>query len=273
MEINDYIRKERLPFIWCPGCGNGTILKAILTAIKDLDYSNDDVILVSGIGCSSRAPMYTTFDNVHSLHGRAIPLATAIKLARPSKKVIVITGDGDSLAIGGNHLIHAARRNVDLTVIIFNNSIYGMTGGQISPLTPLNKKGTTAQFGNIENTFDTMKLLDGAGATYIARSGTYFFPQTVKYIKAGIIHEGFSVIEVVTQCPVYYGRFNKEKSPGEMLLWQKENMVSFDKAKNLTEDELLNKRIFGEFVNIEKESFIQKRSKLVERVMSDENRG
>jgi 2-oxoglutarate/2-oxoacid ferredoxin oxidoreductase subunit beta len=272
MEVNDFIRKDRLPFIWCPGCGNGTVLKAILTAVKDLNFTNDDVVLVSGIGCSSRAPMYTIFDNIHSLHGRAIPLATAIKLVRPSKKVIVMTGDGDSLAIGGNHLIHAARRNVDLTVVIFNNSIYGMTGGQVSPLTPTDKRGTTAQFGNIENTFDTMRLLEGAGATYIARSGTYFLPQTIKYIKNGINHEGFSLIEVITQCPVYYGRLNNEKSAGSMLLWQKENLILKEKALELSKEDLIGKIIIGEYLNIERESYLQKRYKLVERVMQDENR-
>jgi len=147
VKVDNLIRKERLPFIWCPGCGNGTVLRATLTAIADLNLKENDLIIVSGIGCSSRTPMYTKFDNAHSLHGRAIPLATGIKLTRPDKKVIVMTGDGDALAIGGNHLIHAARRNIDLTVIIFNNSIYGMTGGQISPLTPEGKKRNNSNYG------------------------------------------------------------------------------------------------------------------------------
>ena len=263
MKVDNLIRKERLPFIWCPGCGNGIVLRATLTAIADLNLKENDLIIVSGIGCSSRTPMYTKFDNAHSLHGRAIPLATGIKLTRPDKKVIVMTGDGDALAIGGNHLIHAARRNIDLTVIIFNNSIYGMTGGQISPLTPEGKKGTTAIMGNIENKFDTVELLKGAGATYVARIGTYFFPQLTKYIKTGITHKGFSVIEVVTQCPVYYGRLNDMKTPGEMLLWQKDNLISIEKAKNISQEELNEKIIIGEFVNIDKETYIEKREKLI----------
>lgn len=265
MKVDDFIRKERLPFIWCPGCGNGTILRATLTAINELQLTENDVIFASGIGCSSRTPMYTKFDNAHSLHGRAIPLATGIKLTRPDKKVIVMTGDGDSLAIGGNHLIHAARRNIDLTVIIFNNSIYGMTGGQVSPLTPEGKRGTTATFGNIESSFDTVELLKGAGATYIARSGTYYFAQLTKYIKNGIIHKGFSVIEVVTQCPVYYGRLNKVKTPGELLLWQKVNLISIEKAKYMSNEELDGKIITGEFVNIDKESYIEKRENLIKK--------
>ncbi len=266
MQVTDFIREERLPFVWCPGCGNGTVLKATLTAIANLNLTQNDVIFASGIGCSSRTPMYTKFDNIHSLHGRAIPLATGIKLMQPDKKVIVMTGDGDALAIGGNHLIHAARRNVDLTVIIFNNSIYGMTGGQVSPLTPQGKRGTTAPFGNIEDAFDVVELVKGAGATYVARTGTYFFAQTVKYIKNGIMHNGFSVIEVITQCPVYYGRSNKVASPGEMLIWQKENLISIEKAKDLSKDELSDKVIIGEFVNIEKESYFDKRKKLLERL-------
>jgi len=266
MKVNDFIREERLPFVWCPGCGNGTVLRATLTAIAELNLTENEVVFASGIGCSSRTSMYTKFDNVHSLHGRAIPLATGIKLTRPEKKVIVMTEDGDALAIGGNHLIHAARRNIDLTVVIFNNSIYGMTGGQISPLTPEGKRGTTAQFGNIENAFNTVELAKGAGATYIARSGTYFFTHMTKYIKSGIIHKGFSVIEVVTQCPVYYGRLNEMKTPGEMLIWQKLNLVPIEKAKNMSEEELKGKIIIGEFVNIEKESYLDKRKALIEKV-------
>lgn len=271
MKAINFIREERLPFVWCPGCGNGTILRATLTAISELNLTENDVIFTSGIGCSSRTPMYTKFDNAHSLHGRAIPLATGVKLIRPDKKVIVMTGDGDALAIGGNHLIHAARRNIDLTVVIFNNSIYGMTGGQVSPLTPENKRGTTAPFGSIENAFDTVELMIGAGATYVARIGTYFFPQMTKYIKNGIIHKGFSVIEVITQCPVYYGRLNKMKTPGEMLIWQKENLISIERAKNMSKEELSGKIIIGEFLNINKESYIDRREKLIERVRSSEN--
>lgn len=266
MQAADFIREERLPFVWCPGCGNGVVLRGILTAIANLNLGLNDVIFASGIGCSSRTPMYTKFDNIHSLHGRAIPLATGLKLMHPDKKVIVMTGDGDALAIGGNHLIHAARRNLDLTVVIFNNSIYGMTGGQVSPLTPEGKRGTTAQFGNYEDPFDVVELAKGAGATYIARIGTYFFTQMVKYIKNGIEHNGFSVIEVITQCPVYYGRQNKVKTPGEMLIWQKENFIPREKANDLSENELKGKMLIGEFVNIEKESYIDKRKKILERI-------
>lgn len=266
MKGEKFINPARIPSIWCPGCGNGIVLHSVLTALEELEYEKNDVIFVSGIGCSSRSSTYTVFDNIHTLHGRAIPIATAIKLTRPDKKVIVMTGDGDSLAIGGNHIIHAARRNMDLTVIIFNNSIYGMTGGQFSPLTPTGKRATTSQFGNIEDQFDSMKLLQGAGATYLARIGTYYYPQMTKYIKTAIRHEGFAVVEAVTQCPVYFGRLNKLSTPSDMIMWQKENLVFKDKVTQSTDPLEPGKMLIGEFVNETKPSYLQKRNALLERI-------
>lgn len=262
-----YLNPNRIPSIWCPGCGNGIILHGILSTLEDLDTKKEDVVFVSGIGCSSRSPTYTIFDNIHTLHGRAIPIATAIKLVKPNKKVIVMTGDGDSLAIGGNHIIHAARRNIDISVVIFNNSIYGMTGGQFSPLTPYGMKATTSQFGNLEETFDTMKLLAGAGASYSARIGTYYYVQMMKYMKTAFTRKGFSVIEVITQCPVYYGRLNKMATPIDMMSWQKTNLVFKEKADKMTQGELVGKIVVGEFVKEERPSFIEKRNALLERVM------
>lgn len=267
MKGEKYLNPGKIPSIWCPGCGNGIVLHAALATLEEMDIKQEDVVFVSGIGCSSRSSTYTIFDNIHTLHGRAIPIATAIKLVQPGKKVIVMTGDGDSMAIGGNHIIHAARRNMDITVIIFNNSIYGMTGGQFSPLTPYGKKATTSHLGNIEDTFDTMKLLGGAGATYLARIGTYYYVQMMKYMKSAFLHTGFSAIEVITQCPVYFGRLNKFYTPYDMMMWQKENLLFKTKADTLSTEEMDGKMVIGEFVNEKKPSFLEKRQALIERMM------
>ncbi len=248
----DYLRSERLPNIWCPGCGNGIILHSLLEAIDQLDLDPDKVVLVSGIGCSSRAPAYTNFDNVHTLHGRAIPVATGIKLANPSLTVIVLTGDGDSSAIGGNHLIHAARRDVDITVVIFNNFNYGMTGGQASPLTPLSSFTTTTPNGNLDRPFDLVNLAAGAGATYVARSGVYFTKHLTDHLKKAIHHTGFSLVDVISQCPTYFGRFNKKGTAGKMIVSQKDWLVLKSVADKKTSEELTGKTIIGEFVNIER---------------------
>ena len=167
--IEQYLHAERLPHIWCPGCGGGIVTSAFLRAALELDLKRQDTVVVGGIGCSSRAVGYLDFGTVHSLHGRALAFATGIKMARPDFTVVVITGDGDGAAIGGNHLIHAARRNIDLTVILFNNQIYGMTGGQVSPLTSADNIAATAPYGHVERAFDLCRLVEAAGATYVAR--------------------------------------------------------------------------------------------------------
>jgi 2-oxoglutarate ferredoxin oxidoreductase subunit beta len=224
-EILDYFREETLPHIWCPGCGNGIILRDFAIALERLDYPRDEVVIVSGIGCSSRAAGYMNFDSVHTTHGRALTFATGIKLAKPNLKLFVLMGDGDSTAIGGNHFLHACRRNIDLTAIIFNNNIYGMTGGQFSPLTPWSKKATTAPYGMIEQTFDICRLAEAAGATFIGRATTYHNPLLTQLIVDGAKNPGFSVIEVITHCPTSYGRRNGMSSPTEMVRWQKDHGV------------------------------------------------
>ncbi len=248
----DYLRSERLPNIWCPGCGNGIILHSLLEAVEQLDLDPDKVVLVSGIGCSSRAPAYTNFDNVHTLHGRAIPTATGIKLANPSLTVIVLTGDGDGTAIGGNHLIHAARRDVDITVVVFNNFNYGMTGGQASPLTPLSSFTTTTPNGNLDRPFDLVNLATGAGATYVARSGVYFTKHLTDHLKKAIQHKGFSLVDVISQCPTYFGRFNKKGTPGKMIVAQKDWLILKSVADKKPPEELAGKMVIGEFVNMER---------------------
>ena len=181
--LEKYFRMNKLPHIWCPGCGHGIILGSLIRAIDNLDLDQDNICIVSGIGCSSRAPGYMNFDTLHTTHGRALAFATGIKLSKPELKVIVITGDGDCAAIGGNHLIHAARRNIDLTTIVFNNNIYGMTNGQYSPMTPKGAFASTAPYGNIDRNFDLCKLAVAAGATYVARGTVYHTNQLLNLSK------------------------------------------------------------------------------------------
>lgn len=223
--IDKYFRPGRLPHIWCPGCGNGIITGCIAKAIEKQQLDQNQVAVVSGIGCSSRASGYLDFNTVHSAHGRALPVATGIKLAAPNLQVLVITGDGDASAIGGNHFIHAARRNIDLTVILYNNNIYGMTGGQYSPLTPEHAKATTAPYGTVERPFDIAKLAEAAGATFVARSTTFHTPLLTELIAKGLAHKGFSLIEAITACPISFGRQNKIGGPAAMLMWQRDHAL------------------------------------------------
>ncbi len=217
MAIKDYIRERFFPHMWCPGCGHGMILNALLRTFDTLSISKNEIVMVSGIGCSSRISGYVDVHTLHTLHGRALAFATGVKMSRPELTLIVPMGDGDALAIGGNHFIHAARRNIDITAIVMNNRIYGMTGGQYSPLTGYAKLATTAPFGNIDQAFDVVKLARSAGATFVARTTTYHVKQMSNIFKEAIFHEGFSVVEVLTQCPTHFGRKNKMGSAVEMV--------------------------------------------------------
>ena len=243
--INKYFRPSHLPQIWCPGCGHGIILHDVVKAIDNLKLDPEKTVIVSGIGCAARAAGYLNFQTLHTTHGRAIAFATGIKMARPELEVIVLTGDGDASAIGGNHLIHAARRNIGITVICFNNDIYGMTGGQYSPTTPTGDYGTTAPYGNIDRPFDIATLAKGAGATYVAKGDCYHVAQTIKLIQDGIKHKGFSIIDCQGICPTYYGRKNKKGSAVDMMTYQKENMVTYEKSLTMTREELKGKIIVG----------------------------
>ncbi|WP_132077402.1 2-oxoacid:ferredoxin oxidoreductase subunit beta [Anaerospora hongkongensis] len=243
--IDKYFRAGRLPHIWCPGCGNGIVTGAIVKAVDTLAIEKDNIAVVSGIGCSSRASGYLDFNTVHSAHGRALPVATGIKLAEPRLKVIVVTGDGDATAIGGNHFIHAARRNIDITVVLYNNNIYGMTGGQYSPLTPTNSRATTAQYGTVDRAFDVTELARGAGATFVARATTFHTQLLSDVIAQGIQHEGFSIIEAVTACPISFGRQNKMGSAPNMMKWQKEHGVMLAAYDKLPEEQKVDKFPIG----------------------------
>ncbi|SDE22209.1 2-oxoacid:ferredoxin oxidoreductase subunit beta [Sporomusa acidovorans] len=237
--------RPKLPHMWCPGCGNGIVTAAIVKAIDQLGLDQDKTTIVSGIGCSSRAPGYLHFDTLHTAHGRALPFATGIKLAKPDHKVIIISGDGDASAIGGNHFIHAARRNIDLTLIVYNNNIYGMTGGQYSPLTPHMAKATTAPYGNVDRAFDLVNLAKGAGATFVARSTTYHAKQLSELVAKAIMHEGFSVVEAMTGCPISFGRQNKMGKPAALLAWQRDNTISVEAAAKLKPEQVAGKILIG----------------------------
>jgi len=263
--IDDYIREEMFPNIWCPGCGNGIVLGAILRAIDDLNWDKDKIVAVSGIGCSSRITGYVDFCTMNTTHGRALPFATGIKMANPDLKVIVVMGDGDCAAIGGNHFIHTARRNVDLTAIIINNMIYGMTGGQYSPLTPTGKFGSTAPYGNIDQTFDLAKLATAAGASYVARGTVYNVRQSTSLIKKALDKKGFSVVEIISDCPVSYGKMNKMKSPVDMLKWIKDKTVSKKVWEALSEEEKEGKFVTGEFINIDRMDYTERYKEIIKK--------
>ena len=200
-----YLRKSALPTIFCPGCGDGTVLSAMLRVIEATG-GLQKYAMVGGIGCSGWIPVYVNTDVIHSLHGRAIPVATGLALSMPEKNVVVFSGDGDCSGIGGNHLIHAARRNVNLTVIMINNYIYGMTGGQVSPTTPAMGKTKTSPYGNGEQPFDVPALVIAAGATFVAREIAVTPKRIERSIAAAVAHGGFSFVEIMTQCPTQAGR-------------------------------------------------------------------
>jgi 2-oxoglutarate ferredoxin oxidoreductase subunit beta len=246
-----YMRTEMLPHAFCPGCGIGIIQRAVLMAFEELGEEEwNRTVFVSGIGCSGWTPTYFRRDAIHALHGRALPLATGIKLARPDLNVVVFMGDGDSMAIGGNHLIHAARRNIGITSIVVNNMIYSLTGGQLAPTTPMYSYTNTSPYGNIEPNFDLIELMKASGATYLARWTTWHFIQLKNSVKKAIKHKGFSVIEVISQCPTYTGRYILRKpDPRDYMQWMKDNSVLFDVAKKMDKKELEGKIVVGEFLD------------------------
>jgi 2-oxoglutarate ferredoxin oxidoreductase subunit beta len=245
LAIEEFVHTERLPHIWCPGCGIGMVTGAFLRAAVDLGLTRDETVVVSGIGCSSRACNYIDMGTVHSIHGRALAVATGIKMAKPHFTVVVLMGDGDGAAIGGNHLIHACRRNIDITCILLNNQIYGMTGGQMSPTMDIGDKATTATHGNVERPFDLCRLTEAAGATYVARGIAANIRQVESLIKKGIRHPGFAFIETICPCPTEYGRRQGVKSVVTMLEDEKARSVSKLQAAKMSPEELKGKIVTG----------------------------
>ena len=236
-DYDKYLRTDKMPTLWCWGCGDGVILKAIIRAIDRVGWSMDDVCVVSGIGCSGRMSSYIDCNTVHTTHGRAIAYATGIKLANPGKHVIVVTGDGDGLAIGGNHTIHGCRRNIDLNHILVNNFIYGLTNSQTSPTTPRGFWTVTAQYGNVDPSFDAAKLAIAAGATFVGRESVTNPEKIERLLAKGFEHDGYSFFDIFSNCHVNLGRKNKMSEAVQMLKWLDSRTVSKAKFDALSEDE------------------------------------
>ena len=246
--IKDYIRERFFPHMWCVGCGHGTVLNNLVRAVEKLGLKKKEIVMVSGIGCSSRS---------------ALAFATGIKLSRPELNVIVPMGDGDALAIGGNHFIHAARRNINITAIVMNNRIYGMTGGQYSPLSGEGVMATTSPFGNIDQGFDIVSLAESAGATFVARTSTYHVQDIQKLIAKAIAHPGFAVVEVMSQCPTYFGRKNKQGGAVEMMQFFKDNTAKIG-SKQPSEDKILR----GIFVEKQRPEYCNQYDTIVEKAIA-----
>jgi 2-oxoglutarate/2-oxoacid ferredoxin oxidoreductase subunit beta len=262
-----YLRPtKKFPNVWCSGCGIGIVMGAVIRAIDRIGLEKDDVALVSGIGCTGRMPVYMDFNTIHTTHGRALAFATGLKIAKPAMKVITIMGDGDALAIGGNHFIHAARRNIGITAIVVNNAIYGMTGGQYSPTTPINGRASTAPYGNIEPPMPICELAIAAGATYVARSTVYHAVELDRYIEQAIRKNGFSLVEAVSYCHTTYGRMNKLGTPVDMMRQLKEGSITLNVADKLTPEDRQAKIVRGVLHEVEKPEYTQLYEQLIQQV-------
>jgi 2-oxoglutarate/2-oxoacid ferredoxin oxidoreductase subunit beta len=265
-DYDKYIRPGKLPHIWCPGCGHGIVMKGLIRAIDALSLDKNQTAIVSGIGCASRLPGYLDFCTLHTTHGRAVGFATGIKMAKPEMNVICVGGDGDGVAIGGNHFIHACRRNIDMTYLIMNNNIYGMTGGQFSPTTLFGAKASTTPHGNPDPPFDIAKLAIGAGATFVARGTAYHAAQIEKLLTEAMLHKGFSVVEILDSCPTAYGRRNKFKSVIEMMNNLKDSAVPVTAADKMSPEQLAGKVLTGVLYKESKPEYVDEYRKLVARV-------
>ncbi len=264
--VYNYLRpNKRFPTVWCPGCGIGTVVGALVRAIDRLGWSKDEVAMVSGIGCSGRMSVYLDFNTLHTTHGRALAFATGLKLAKPRLHVIVVMGDGDALAIGGNHFIHAARRNIGLTAIVINNSIYGMTGGQVPPTTPEGAAATTAMYGSIDPPFQACELAKAAGASFVARGTTYHTPELTSILGKALAKKGFSMVEIISQCPVQFGRLNRKGTAVDMLRAQKEGTISVNSVAGLSAEEAAGKLVRGVLLDREAPEYTEQYAKIVER--------
>jgi 2-oxoglutarate ferredoxin oxidoreductase subunit beta len=268
-----YLRKDFLPFLFCPGCGDGMIVQAFLEAVDELGII-DDLALAAGIGCSAWIPVYMHADVYKGLHGRAIPAAIALKATKPSRKVVVFTGDGDGLAIGGNHLLHGARRNIDITVVMVNNQIYAMTGGQVAPSTQLGSRTQTTPYGNLEKPLDGCKVAMAAGATMVSRWSTAHPKVLTRTFKKAINHKGFAFVEVVSQCPVQAGRYILGSgAPQFNLQWIKDHCVPVEDPSKVGEVEAQGKIPLGDFLKIEKPEFIEEVQKMNKKAQEGRAKG
>lgn len=255
--VEDLLRMERMPHIWCPGCGIGTTVNCFARALETSGLDLKKTAIVSGIGCAGRVAGYMKLDSFHTTHGRAIPFATGLKLANPGLKVIVYSGDGDLVAIGGNHFIHAARRNVDMTVILLNNHIYGMTGGQVAPTTPVGATASTAPHGNFEESFNLPYLAESCGAVYVARWTAYHVRHATKSIKEALLKKGFSFVEILAPCPTLYSRRNKlGDGLAQMKYYAAQSEIRNEADTKTVGLAFQGKIIVGKFVDREKPTYL-----------------
>jgi 2-oxoglutarate ferredoxin oxidoreductase subunit beta len=260
--LKKFLRMDRMPHIFCPGCGCGQIMNVMLRAIDELEMDLKKIVFVGGVGCNSRQVCWIKADAMHGLHGRAFAWATGIQLSNPDLKVIVLTGDGDCGAIGGNHFIHAARRNIEMTVVVCNNFTYGMTGGQFAPTTPLGTKSTTSAYGSYENPFDLCELAKAAGATCISRWSVLNLKPLLNAFKVGIQHRGFSFIEVVSPCPTNYGRRELNSADPRVNVDRiKQMTVKQKKAASLSQEELQGMITLGDFHKEDRPTYLEEYKK------------
>jgi 2-oxoglutarate ferredoxin oxidoreductase subunit beta len=251
--LDELLRQDRLPHIWCPGCGLGTSLTCFVSALRKSGLDLDKTVVVSGIGCTGRVAGYVRLDSFHTTHGRAIPFATGLKLGNPDLKVIVFSGDGDLAGIGGNHLIHAARRNVDITVVCVNNFNYGMTGGQLGPTTPMTARTSTSPRGNLEHPFNLPYLAAGSGAVYVARWTVLHVRRLEKAIQEALMKKGFSFVEVISPCPTLYGRWNRLRDGlANMRYYAERSRIQHGADPADVDIDLGGEIVVGKFVDIEK---------------------
>jgi len=261
-----YLRTDKkFPHLWCPGCGNGIVMGSLIRAVDKLGLDQDDVVVISGIGCSGRMPVYVDFNTLHTTHGRALALAAGLKLANPDLHVIVVMGDGDATAIGGNHFIHAARRNLDITAIVINNHIYGMTGGQYSPTTPTGDRSTTSLWGVLERPFDICKLAMSSGTSFVARSTVYHVKLLDRLIVSALEKNGFAMVEAVSTCPTTYGRYNKKGGPVAMMKELRDQAVPVEKAGDMAEGELTGRLVTGVLQDVDIPEYCDMYDKIIER--------
>ncbi len=254
-----FIKKDSLPFFWCAGCGNGIILACLVRAMEENNFTQENTVIVTGIGCWGKADDYLNTHTFHGTHGRALAIATGIKLAKPSLEVIVLVGDGDGATIGGNHLIHAARRNMDITVIMSNNLNYGMTGGQYSGTTPYGSITSTSRYGHGEDEFNISELVKAAGAAYVAKETIANPLRLQKFISRALKKEnGFRFVEAMSICPTHYGKENRLGKAAEMIEGLKKNSLKIDLIKDRRIDELTAKIIVGEYIDREVDGYIKR---------------
>ncbi|KMY67809.1 2-oxoacid:ferredoxin oxidoreductase subunit beta [Desulfocarbo indianensis] len=264
--VYEWLRHDKkFPHVWCPGCGLGVLLGSLVRTLVNSGLDKNRVVLVSGIGCSGRLPVYVDVGSVHTTHGRALTFATGIKLANPDLTVITVMGDGDATAIGGNHLIHAARRNLDLNAIIVNNLNYGMTGGQYSPTTPMGAKATTARYGHIEPSFDISALSATAGAAFVARSTVYHVTQLDKMLSLMLQKRGFSLVEVLSPCHTNFGRQNKLGSQVDMMKTYKRDAVRQERWEKMSQEEREGRFSIGVLVDRDHPTYLDHYAEVCQR--------